>query len=58
VDTLVLSLRSPEWHLETIARIQSDGILITALGRERRFWGRPDDRLQHIEKPLHSAPRA
>lgn len=33
----------PEWHLETIARVQLDGVIVTPLGRERRFWGRPDD---------------
>lgn len=32
-----------EWHTETIARIQKDGIIVTPMGRERRFWGRPDD---------------
>lgn len=32
-----------EWHLETIAKIQRDGVIVTQLGRERRFWGRPDD---------------
>lgn len=35
------------WHLETIARIQRDGVIVTALGRERRFWGRPDDAATH-----------
>lgn len=35
------------WHLETIARIQRDGIIVTQLGRERRFWGRPDDGATH-----------
>lgn len=38
-----------EWHLETIARIQRDGILVTPLRRERRFWGRPDDPATHRE---------
>ena len=38
-----------EWHLETIARIQRDGIIVTQLGRERRFWGRPDDASTHRE---------
>jgi DNA polymerase I-like protein with 3'-5' exonuclease and polymerase domains len=33
----------PEWHLETIARVQREGKIVTALGRERRFWGRSDD---------------
>lgn len=32
-----------EWHLDVIARIQREGIIVTAMGRERRFWGRPDD---------------
>lgn len=36
-----------QWHLEVIARIQRDGILVTRLGRERRFWGRPDDTVTH-----------
>lgn len=35
------------WHLEVIARIQRDGIIVTQLGRERRFWGRPDDSATH-----------
>lgn len=39
----------PEWHLDTIARIQREGIITTALGRERRFWGRPDDPATHRE---------
>lgn len=34
----------PRWHLETIAKIMRDGKIITALGRERRFWGRSDDK--------------
>jgi DNA polymerase I-like protein with 3'-5' exonuclease and polymerase domains len=38
-----------EWHLDTIARIQRDGILVTPLRRERRFWGRPDDPATHRE---------
>ncbi len=38
-----------EWQLETIARIQRDGIIVTHLGRERRFWGRPDDGATHRE---------
>lgn len=36
-----------QWHLEVIARIQRDGIIVTQLGRERRFWGRPDDGATH-----------
>lgn len=32
-----------QWHLDTIARVQRDGVIVNALGRERRFWGRPDD---------------
>lgn len=31
------------WQLETIARIQSTGVIINPLGRERRFWGRSSD---------------
>jgi DNA polymerase I-like protein with 3'-5' exonuclease and polymerase domains len=38
-----------EWHLDVIARIQQDGIIITPLNRERRFWGRPDDAATHRE---------
>jgi DNA polymerase I-like protein with 3'-5' exonuclease and polymerase domains len=38
-----------EWQLETIAEIQRSGILVTPLGRERRFWGRPDDSGTHRE---------
>lgn len=34
----------PDWHVETIARVQRDGIIVTQLGRERRFWGRADDK--------------
>jgi len=36
-----------EWHLDVISRIQIEGKLVTALGRERRFWGRPDDPATH-----------
>jgi len=39
----------PEWHLDVIARIQREGVITTALGRERRFWGRPDDAATHRE---------
>lgn len=39
-----------DWHLETIARIQQDGVIITPhFNRERRFWGRPDDAATHRE---------
>lgn len=31
------------WHYDVIARIQRDGRITNQLGRERRFWGRPDD---------------
>lgn len=37
------------WQLETIAAIQTSGILVTPMGRERRFWGRPDDTATHRE---------
>jgi DNA polymerase I-like protein with 3'-5' exonuclease and polymerase domains len=37
----------PEWHIEQIARIQRDGKLVTIMGRERHFWGRPDDPATH-----------
>lgn len=39
----------PHWHLDTIARIQRDGVLVTPLGRERRFWGRSSDAATHRE---------
>lgn len=39
----------PEWHLDVIARIQREGIITTAMGRERRFWGRSDDPATHRE---------
>jgi DNA polymerase I-like protein with 3'-5' exonuclease and polymerase domains len=42
------------WHKETIARIQTDGIIVTQLGRERRFWGRPDDAATHREAIAYS----
>jgi DNA polymerase I - 3''-5'' exonuclease and polymerase domains len=38
-----------EWHLEVIARIQREGVIVTRMGRERRFWGRPDDAVTHRE---------
>jgi hypothetical protein len=37
------------WQLATIAQIQADGVLVTPMGRERRFWGRPDDGATHRE---------
>jgi DNA polymerase I-like protein with 3'-5' exonuclease and polymerase domains len=39
----------PIWHLDTIARIQREGSIVTALGRERRFWGRSSDAATHRE---------
>jgi DNA polymerase I-like protein with 3'-5' exonuclease and polymerase domains len=39
----------PTWHLDTIARVQRDGVLVTPLGRERRFWGRSSDPATHRE---------
>lgn len=39
----------PEWHLSTIATIQTSGIIVTPAGRERRFWGRPEDPTTHRE---------
>lgn len=39
----------PLWHLEVIARIQTDGRIVNAMGRERRFWGRSDDPATHRE---------
>lgn len=38
-----------DWQLDTIARIQRDGVLVTPLGRERRFWGRSSDAATHRE---------
>ena len=38
-----------DWQLDTIARIQRDGILVTPMGRERRFWGRTGDAATHRE---------
>lgn len=38
-----------EWHLEVIARIQTEGKLTTIMGRERTFWGRSDDPATHRE---------
>jgi DNA polymerase I-like protein with 3'-5' exonuclease and polymerase domains len=39
----------PLWHLDTIAKIQRDGVLVTPTGRERRFWGRSSDTATHRE---------
>jgi len=39
----------PEWHIETIRRIMQDGYIVTAMKRERRFWGRADDPATHRE---------
>lgn len=38
-----------EWQLNVISRIQREGTITTALGRERRFWGRSDDAATHRE---------
>lgn len=35
------------WQMDTIHRIQRDRCLITPMGRERNFWGRPDDAATH-----------
>lgn len=35
--------RIPQWHLETIAEIQTTGIITTNFPRKRRFWGRSSD---------------
>ena len=37
------------WHLDVIARIQREGLIVTQLGRERRFWGRSEDAATHRE---------
>lgn len=39
----------PTWHLDVISRLQRDGVLVTPLGRERRFWGRSSDAATHRE---------
>lgn len=33
----------PKWHNEVAYKVQTTGCLITAYGRRRRFFGRPDD---------------
>lgn len=38
-----------EWHLEVISEVQRAGKMVTPLGRERQFWGRPDDPATHRE---------
>lgn len=43
----------PTWQLDTIARVQRDGVLVTPLSRERRFWGRPSDTATHREAVAH-----
>jgi DNA polymerase I-like protein with 3'-5' exonuclease and polymerase domains len=42
-----------EWQLEVIAQIQSTGRIVTPLGRERQFWGRPDDPVTHRAAIAH-----
>lgn len=42
-----------DWQLEVIAQIQKDGRLVTPLGRERQFWGRPDDPATHRAAIAH-----
>ena len=37
------------WQLDTIARVQRDGVLVTPTNRERRFWGRSSDPATHRE---------
>lgn len=37
------------WQLDTIARVQREGVLTTPLNRERRFWGRSSDPATHRE---------
>lgn len=41
------------WQLDTIARVQRDGVLVTPLSRERRFWGRASDPATHREAIAH-----
>lgn len=42
-----------EWQLKVIADIQQFGKLVTPLGRERQFWGRPDDPATHRKAIAH-----
>jgi len=42
-----------DWQLSVIAEIQSTGRLVTPLGRERQFWGRPDDPATHRAAIAH-----
>lgn len=42
-----------DWHLEVISEIQRTGRIITPLGRERQFWGRPDDPATHRAAIAH-----
>jgi DNA polymerase I-like protein with 3'-5' exonuclease and polymerase domains len=43
----------PEWHLRTIAELQQTSRLVTPLGRERMFWGRPSDKATWREAIAH-----
>jgi DNA polymerase I-like protein with 3'-5' exonuclease and polymerase domains len=36
-----------KWHLQTIATIQSEAVIVTQFGRKRRFWGRSGDKETH-----------
>lgn len=38
-----------QWHLEVIAKIQTEGRMTTITGFERMFWGRSDDPATHRE---------
>lgn len=42
-----------DWHLEVIDQVQRVGKIVTPLGRERQFWGRPDDPATHREAIAH-----
>jgi DNA polymerase I-like protein with 3'-5' exonuclease and polymerase domains len=42
-----------DWHLEVISQIQTTGKIVTPLGRERQFWGRPDDPATHRAAIAH-----
>lgn len=33
----------PNWHLAVSAALHSSGIITSMFGRQRRFWGRPED---------------
>ena len=42
-----------EWQLDVIARVQSEGVIITPTGRERMFWGRRSEAETHRKAIAH-----